>query len=400
MKNWYLLLIIGLAIGCAEDDSGPAILDGPDDLEASNDAALSITLEWDEVDEAEEYIIYRADEDDFLEYLDDENIDDLDEFNDELKDGELDEDALDDAGFDKLDDTDDTDYEDEDVEEGTTYYYYVAADNGTEGMPSEVVVGMTIFDTVDPTNSDALAAVLVIPGSSSQSGSAPSASTDAEAPEVGSNQTSATVVSGNTLYLPFNFETSANSGTGYGGCYVAVDGASSYWDIPASTSNTDLDGQIVIPVGIPTSVDNGSFCLSYCIYDNNNRVSNVLTTCVSIEPIQTCPAYESGSDGLTIFSVDLGDVAGTSQIAYDTYSVQDRVDVFYNDVWVSGTGSSLSAGQFPPVSQCGDGADGYVGASGTINVNYDPNVSRVVTVYMSGCIGSGTAWDVSVGCPN
>lgn len=400
MKNWYLLVMIGFLLACGDESSGPSQLEAPDDLEASDDAIGEIELEWDEVDGAEEYNIYRADYDDFMEYLDEENIDDLDEFNDELEDGELDEDDLEDAGFDKIDDTDDNDYTDDDVDSGVTYFYYITADNGEEGLPSEVVEGMAVTDEVDPTDADALAGVLVIPGSNSQSGSAPGPSTDADAPDVNGNQTSASVVSGNTLYLPFNFVTSSTSGTGYGGCYVSVDGATSYWDIPSTTFNTDLDGQIVIPVNIPDVVGNGSFCLSYCIYDNNNRVSNVLSTCVTVEPIQTCPAYESGSDGLTIFSVDLGEDAGTSIINYDTYSVPDRVDVFYNDSWIGGTGSALSTGQFPPVSQCYDGADGYVGASGTINVNYDPNLSRVVTIYMSGCIGSGTAWDVSVGCPN
>ncbi|WP_422361133.1 VWA domain-containing protein [Reichenbachiella sp.] len=147
MKNWYLFLVFGFAMGCTEEDSGPTILSGPEDLEATDDSALSITLEWDEIDEADEYIVYRAEEDDFLDYLDDENIDDLDEFNDELEDGELDEDDLEDAGFEKLDDTDDNEYEDIDLESGSTYYYYVTADNGEEGSPSEVVVGITISIT-------------------------------------------------------------------------------------------------------------------------------------------------------------------------------------------------------------------------------------------------------------
>lgn len=246
---------------------------------------------------------------------------------------------------------------------------------------------------VDPSDADALTGVLVIPGSQNVSGQPPSPSTDLDAPNVSNNQTSATVVSDNTLYLPFNFE----STSGYGGCYVQVDGASSYFDIPNGTSSND--GLLVVPVGIPASVQEGDFCLTYCIYDNNNRVSNLLTTCVTVGPVQECPAFTSGSDGLTIATYDLGDDPGTATISYNMYSVQDRIDVFYNNQWVGGSGSSISSSSFPPVSSCGDGQDGYVSGTGTVDINYNPANGRNVTVYMSGCIGGGTAWDLSVSCP-
>lgn len=246
---------------------------------------------------------------------------------------------------------------------------------------------------VDPSDADALSGVLVIPGSQSVSGQPPSPSTDTDAPTVSNNQTSATVVSDNTLYLPFNFD----SNQGYGGCYVQVDGASTYFDIPDGTSTTD--GLLVLPVGIPASVQEGDFCLTYCIYDNNGRVSNLLTTCVTVGPIQECPAFTSGSDGLTIATYDLGESPGTATINYDMYSIQDRIDVFYNNQWIGGSGSSISSSSFPPVSSCGDGQNGYVSGTGTIDVDYNPATSRTVTVYMSGCIGGGTAWDLSVSCP-
>ncbi|MEQ9465982.1 MAG: hypothetical protein RLN88_01150 [Ekhidna sp.] len=246
---------------------------------------------------------------------------------------------------------------------------------------------------VDPSDADALSGVLLIPGSQSVSGQPPAPSTAPGAPTVSNNQTSATVVADNTLYLPFNFE----SAQGYGGCYVQVNGASSYFDI--ADGNSAQDGLLVIPVGIPAGVQNGDFCLTYCIYDNSGQVSNLLQTCVTVGPIQECPAFTSGSDGLTIATYDLGETAGTSTITYDMYSVQDRVDVFYNDQWIGGSGSSISSASFPPVSSCGDGQNGYVSGVGTIDVNYDPSVARTVTIYMSGCIGGGTAWDLNVSCP-
>lgn len=246
---------------------------------------------------------------------------------------------------------------------------------------------------VDPSDADALTGVLVIPGGQVVSGQPPAPSTDSDAPTVSNNQTSATVVADNTLYLPFNFD----SAQGYGGCYVQVNGATSYFNIADGTSATD--GLLVLPVGIPASVQEGDFCLTYCIYDNSGRVSNLLTTCVTVGPVQECPAFTSGSDGLTIATYDLGDTPGTATISYDMYSIQDRIDVFYNNQWVGGSGSSISSTSFPPVSSCGDGQNGYVSGTGTIDVNYNPATARTVTVYMSGCIGGGTAWDLGVSCP-
>ncbi|TRX46490.1 hypothetical protein FNH22_30750 [Fulvivirga sp. M361] len=257
----------------------------------------------------------------------------------------------------------------------------------------------SVQQPVDPSDVNALSSVLIIPGNK-RSGDLPVSSNDPNAPNIGNNQTSASVVADNTLFLPFNFFTASGAGSGYGGCYIQVDGASDFWDIPASSITTDDIGLLVIPVQIPDFILNGDFSLSYAIYDNNNRVSNMLTTSVVIESIQTCPGTDSGSDGLTILSYDLGDSSGIVPIRYNMYSLRDRMDVFYNDQWVGGTGSSLGVNDFPPVSQCGDGTDGYVSGSGTVELNYDPGISRILTLYMSGCIGSSTAWDLRVGCPD
>ncbi len=184
-----------------------------------------------------------------------------------------------------------------------------------------------------------------------------------------------------------------------------MNGASTYFDIPDDGSNSATSGQIVIPVNIPSNVTTGSFTIAYCIYDANGRVSNILTTNVEVDDLQTCPFNTSGNDGLTIYSFDLGGVAGTVDIDYNTFTIVDRIDVFYNDVWIDGSGSSLAAGEFPPINNsCSNFTstiDGYVGTSGTetIQFNYDPNVSRELVIYMSGCIGGGTAWDLDVSCP-
>jgi hypothetical protein len=272
-------------------------------------------------------------------------------------------------------------------------------DLSIEDAIEELEAELESLDIIDPSDPDAVANVLVIPGDE-VNGTQPTGGTAAGAPVISNNSASASIVSGNTLYVPFIFETEADAGTGYGGCYVEVDGASFYWDIPASP-NTTASGSLVIPVGVPANVGNGEFCLTYSIYDNNNRISNTLTTCVTIGPALACPGYIGGYDGLTIASYDLGETAGIVDVSYDMFSVPDRMDIFYNDQWVGGTGSNLTDNEFPPVSYpCYDGTEGYVSGYGTVQVNYNPNTSRTLTIYMSGCLGGGTAWDLSVSCPN
>ncbi len=253
---------------------------------------------------------------------------------------------------------------------------------------------------IDPSNPDKLSGVLIINGDVKQ-GNPPAPSSDFDAPDVDNNQTSASSTVDNTLYLPFTYESASTLSSGYGGCYIQVEGARTYWDIPPPSSITPLSGQLIIPVGIPSNVDIGTFTLLYCIYDPLGRVSNILQTTVTIAPPGECPANESGSDGLTIFTVDLGNQSGIVTISYDTYSIPDRVDVFYNDRWVDGTGNSLSSGQFPPALDCDDAtpADGYVGEVGSFTLNYNPRDGSTVDVYVSGCIGGGTAWDIEVSCP-
>ena len=256
-------------------------------------------------------------------------------------------------------------------------------------------------EIISPYDADGIASVLILPSNSQvETGTAPTPSSDVNAPNVGDNQSGAEITAGSDLYLPFSFET-LGSGTGYAGCYVQVNGASTYWDIPASSFNTTPSGQLVIPVGVPQNVANGSFCLSYCIYDNSGLVSNIIQTCIQISDPITCPASAGGSDGLTIKTVELGSTSGTVSVDYDMYSIPDRLDVFVNGTWVTGTSSiPLSRGQFPPTSQCYDGQEGYVSGAGTLSFFYNPSSGNTsVDLYISGCLGGGTAWDVFVSCP-
>lgn len=260
---------------------------------------------------------------------------------------------------------------------------------------------------VDPNDPQAIAEVLVISGDEKK-GAAPTASSATTAPAISNNQPEAIAAPDNRLYLPFSFTTNPDPNKrGYAGCYVQVIGADFFWDIPAATANTDLTGQIVVPVGIPSNVlpNDGCFTIAYCIYNADGEVSNVLTTQICVGAPRQCPFEESGSVGLSIFTYELGETAGTCTIDYDTYSIPDRIDVFYNGKWVTGTSSTpLNINDFPPTQDYSDYlnniiSDGFIGDYGELSFAYDPKLSTKVNIYVSGCLNSSTAWDLFVHCP-
>lgn len=115
------------------------------------------------------------------------------------------------------------------------------------------------------------------------------------------------------------------------------------------------------------------------------------------EPLACGDGFVSGTEGVTNTRHQLNGVAGTVVISYDTYTVPDRIDVFVDGTkWSGGTGSSITPP--PPTSNCASPLPGFVGAAGTINVPVTA-ANKYIDVYVSGCLGSGTAWDYSLVCP-
>ncbi|MGD1891895.1 MAG: VWA domain-containing protein [Cyclobacteriaceae bacterium] len=105
-------IILIILSSCIEDD-GPSMLPAPANLRASDDYALTIELDWDEVAGAESYKIFRR------EYL---SVDD----------------SLAEVGQSEM-----AFFIDLDVESNTSYEYYVSAYNGVTGTPSDTVIGTT-----------------------------------------------------------------------------------------------------------------------------------------------------------------------------------------------------------------------------------------------------------------
>jgi len=131
---------------------------------------------------------------------------------------------------------------------------------------------------IDPYDANAIAQVLIMPSGTQTNSGQPPAPTGQGAPTVNSQTT--TVLGSNGSTAPLNF-TYANVNNNLGGCYVQVAGANRYFNIPYS-SNSGNSGNLSLPIGIPTNVDQGEFCLDFCVYDINGRVSNIIRTCVTV----------------------------------------------------------------------------------------------------------------------
>lgn len=119
-----MILFLSLIITCKKDKSSG--LDTPDGVEASDEYSLKVVLDWDDVDGAEGYNIYRADYD----ADSDDDPEDLD--------------------YDKIGESEDSEYDDISVVSESYYYYKIEAFSGSdESEMSEPVEGITIEITVD-----------------------------------------------------------------------------------------------------------------------------------------------------------------------------------------------------------------------------------------------------------
>lgn len=128
---------------------------------------------------------------------------------------------------------------------------------------------------IDPANADALSGVIILPDNSDRRGGAPPASSSIGAAPVIYNLNDF-VQSSNGSTAPLNFRYENVSGS-LAGCYVQVVGASEYYVVPYN-SNSGSSGELQLPVGLPTNVDQGKFFINFYVFDQEGRVSNIETT--------------------------------------------------------------------------------------------------------------------------
>jgi len=267
-----------------------------------------------------------------------------------------------------------------------------------EKVDTRKLVHQPIFPNDQP---DELNSALVIYGEM-KSGEMPN-SLNPEKVNITVSVPSALITNDNFLFLPFAFYAENN----LKGIYLQVEGANNYWDAPIELVSPD-DNSFAIAIGIPPFIQDGNFVVSYKLYDIDNNVSGETSITVAIVPSenrcgngQGFPRVE-GEDGITVRTYDFGDKPGTVKISYYMYTQKDRMDIRYNGEWVGSTSSRLlEDGQAPPFKKCDEASpiEGFVSGGGSFSIPYDPEISREISIYLSGCLEGGTLWYFDVTCP-
>ena len=177
--------------------------------------------------------------------------------------------------------------------------------------------------------------------------------------------------------------------------YLQIEGADNYWDAQIETD--PASGNPFLEILIPRFVEKGSFEFNFSLEDCNGNLSGIYNTITEINEIANCDTQLSGTVGITIRTFDLGDKKGVASFFYQMYTIKDRLDIRYNGEWVASTGDLFNKNVRIP--DCDNKTNGFVSGEGVLDLNYDPNLSKIVELYISGC-NSGTQWDIVVACPN
>ncbi|MEM6262220.1 MAG: hypothetical protein AAGI38_06920 [Bacteroidota bacterium] len=133
-------------------------------------------------------------------------------------------------------------------------------------------------EIIDPTDAALLARALEFSNSSRRRGDMPETTGTSTAPDIDNLQFFLRAYNGETIPVEIEFELSSGRVDGY---YVTVSGADLYYEVPWAEV-ASRRGILSIPLNIPSNIGEGEFCLEYAIFDDQNRVSNDLTTCFEI----------------------------------------------------------------------------------------------------------------------
>lgn len=267
-------------------------------------------------------------------------------------------------------------------------------------------------------DADGIAAVLVVPGTNIVSGDMP-IGTGNEI-EIIMVDSTVSYSAGSQVRLPIQFNSLTR--TAICGVRFQVVGAGSYFDMTVDAN--EISEGILLPIGLPANLNAGSFCISITLYDCSGNSSLAFATCITVSQTMGCDVTRvSGGEGLTSTLHDMGDNPGNVIIEYDTYTVPDRIDIFYNGDWVAGTGPNPgSMGAIPPLADCANPTEGYIGEQGEVCFNFDvssiqqrhqklpqkrsteeyPDLGldspNYVEVVVSGCVRGGTEWEYTISC--
>ena len=81
--------------------------------------------------------------------------------------------------------------------------------------------------------------------------------------------------------------TATSNGAEVQGVYLQVDGANDYIDAPFTTESNQKTTQSFnsVAINFNESLPQGQFCIIYCVYDSQDRISQPDTVCINIQSI-------------------------------------------------------------------------------------------------------------------
>lgn len=141
----------------------------------------------------------------------------------------------------------------------------------------------TIEPTFDPINPNTASAGINVTGSTRNSGTPPAPTTATGTPELYDiyGEIPVRALTGKSLDINIS-----NSGSDVEGVYLQVEGANDYLDAPIGSDalkTTQTTGSV--SVELSESLPRGEFCIIYCVYDSQNRVSEPVTVCVEAQQL-------------------------------------------------------------------------------------------------------------------
>lgn len=165
--------------------------------------------------------------------------------------------------------------------------------------PADLIITPPLFTTLDGAD---VSSKVVVEGSTTKSGTPPAPTDEVTAPIIyDASDENLRVRSDHTLNLGINGGNLDN----VAGIYLQVNGSSNYFDSPVTVNansfrsgstnlhknalgkttktTTESDNAIDLQIEIPSSITQGTFCVSYCLYTTDDQVGNVITRCIDVQ---------------------------------------------------------------------------------------------------------------------
>lgn len=195
--------------------------------------------------------------------------------------------------------------------------------------PAELIITPTVFNKLDGSD---VSSKITISGSTTKAGSPPSPTGESTAPTLYDDNSSENLRVRNDHAM--NIGLNGTNLDDAQGMYLKVQGSSEYFDIPVSSKKSDFklasnntstsglirkkktdsasNNNIDVVIEIPSSITQGTFCVSYCVYNSSNQIGNVITKCIDVQ--------EFGSNNVAFL--------GTWEFAKATIINEDGVNSF------------------------------------------------------------------------